>query len=286
MTKEIMALAFCAVLLAGGLSMPARGQSGKPEWKNLKLAWADEFNQPGRPDTANWGYEYGFVRNQELQWYQPQNAFCENGNLVIEARRESLPNPVYEKGSSDWRKCADSIHYTSSCLITAGKKQWLYGRFEMRARIDISQGIWPAWWTLGISKPWPANGEIDIMEFYRGKLLANIAAKGNGQEPFWYSNTFSVDSMGGLAWANKFHTWRMDWTEDYIALFLDEVLLNKVPLKDLENRDGSGFNAFKQPHYMLVDLAIGGMNGGDPGNTTFPRRLEIDYIRVYQEIKD
>ncbi|MCG7858644.1 glycoside hydrolase family 16 protein [Flavihumibacter sediminis] len=248
-----------------------------------KLVWADEFMNEGRPDSASWSYEKGFVRNQELQWYQPENAFCKDGFLVIEARRESKPNPNYAKGSSDWRMNRDSIRYTSSCMITRGKKQWLYGRFEMRAKIDISKGLWPAWWTLGVSKPWPANGEIDIMEYYTGKVLANIALLGKDGKALWYDEKFPVDSLGGEAWANQFHVWRMDWTEDYIALFMDDVLLNKVSLSELENRNGSGFNPFRQPHYMLVNLAIGGMNGGDPADTDFPKRFEVDYIRVYQK---
>lgn len=247
------------------------------------LVWADEFNQKGRPDTSNWNYEYGFVRNEELQWYQPENAVCENGLLIIEAKKESKPNPDYNPESKDWRKKRSTIDYTSACLITRNKQQWLYGRFVMRAKIDISNGIWPAWWTLGVSKPWPGNGEIDIMEYYRGKLLANIACLGNDRKAFWFSNTFKTDSLGGNKWSDQFHTWRMDWTEESIALFCDDQLLNKVNLNELVNKDGSGFNPFKQPHYMLLNLALGGMNGGNPSSTTFPRSFEIDYVRVYQK---
>lgn len=155
----------------------------------------------------------------------------------------------------------------------------------MRAKIDISKGMWPAWWTLGVNKPWPGNGEIDIMEYYRGKLLANIACLGTDRKAYWFSNTYKTDSLGGDAWANQFHTWRMDWTEEFIALYCDDVLLNKVNLDELVNKDGSGFNPFRQPHYMLLNFALGGMNGGDPSSTAFPRKFEIDYVRVYQKNK-
>ncbi len=275
-----------AVLVGFGVQRftdPVSNQENLPPAGSYQLAWSDEFNNPGAPDTANWGYEHGFVRNEELQWYQRGNAICKDGLLVIEARKEQKPNPWFEAGSSNWRKKNETISYTSSCLITAGKKMWQYGRFEMRGRIDVSAGIWPAWWTLGIQKSWPANGEIDIMEYYKGKLLANIACLGANGKPQWFSNTFPVDSMGGKAWAEKFHVWRMDWTKDYIALYLDEVLLNRVALEALTNKDGSGFNPFRQPHYMLLNLAIGGQNGGDPSNTSFPRKFEVDYVRVYQE---
>lgn len=251
--------------------------------EGYKLAWSDEFDKDGTPNPANWSYEKGFVRNHELQWYQPDNAFCENGYLIIEARREQKPNPNYVEVSNDWRKKQPMIDFSSTCMITAGKKTWQYGRFELRARIDISQGVWPAWWTLGVDKNWPANGEIDMMEFYRGKVLANIACLSANKQAEWHSNTFPVDSLGGANWAGQFHVWRMDWEKDYIALYLDDQLLNKVPMNVLVNKDGSGFNPFQQPHYMLLNVAIGGDNGGNPYRSTFPSRMEVDYVRVYQK---
>ncbi len=248
-----------------------------------RLIWADEFNSNGRPDTANWVYEYGFVRNNEEQWYQPDNSYCRDGLLIIEARKERRPNPVFEMKSPDWRRHRETMEYTSSCLLTRGKQSWLYGRFEMRARIPIGPGMWPAWWTLGIEQPWPGNGEIDIMEYYRGKLLANLACLGDDKKAHWFTNTFSTDSLGADNWARQFHVWRMEWTSEFIALYCDEQLLNKVSLVALTNRDGTGFNPFRQPQYMLINLAIGGDNGGDPAGTMFPQRLEVDYVRVYRE---
>ncbi len=99
----------------------------------------------------------------------------------------------------------------------------------------------------------------------------------------WHSNKFNTDSLGGKAWADQFHIWRMDWTKEYIAIFSDDKLLNKVSLDSWVNRDGSGFNPFKHPQYMLLNLAIGRANGGNPANTSFPRKFEVDYVRVYQQ---
>ena len=247
------------------------------------LVWSDEFNNDGLPDPANWTFEKGFVRNRELQYYQPENARCENGLLIIEAKKENKPNPSFVAGSNDWRKNRSTIEYTSACLESKGLQSWQYGRFEMRARINIGAGLWPAWWTLGTSKPWPANGEIDIMEFYRGMLLANMACLDTSRKAEWFSNRFSTDSLGGKKWSDKFHVWRMDWDEVSISLFLDDFLLNKTMLDKLVNKDGSGFEPFKQPHFMLLNLAIGGDNGGDPSRTVFPNRFEVDYVRVYQK---
>jgi beta-glucanase (GH16 family) len=277
----ISATLITVLWLIGGCKTQSKAPATTPD--GYRLVWSDEFNKNGKPDTANWDYEKGFVRNEELQWYQEENAYTKNGLLVLEARKETKPNPRFQEGSNDWRRKRNNIEYTSACIITRGKKTWQYGRFELRARIDISKGMWPAWWTLGVDKPWPANGEIDIMEYYRGKLLANIALRGENRKTEWFSNTFRTDSLGGKKWADQFHTWRMDWTEEFIALYIDDQLLNKVTMDKLVNKDGSGFHPFKQPHYMLLDLAMGGMNGGDHTGTTFPQKFEVDYVRVYQK---
>jgi beta-glucanase (GH16 family) len=253
------------------------------EKDGFKLVWAEEFNKNGIPDSANWRYEKGFVRNEEFQWYQEENAWCENGLLIIEGRTASRANPNYSADSKDWRRNRKNIEYTSSSINTSGTQKWLYGRFVMKGRIDVSAGLWPAWWTLGTAGRWPANGEIDIMEYYSKKLLANVACIGPNGKAEWYSNTFSVDSLGGRDWALQFHEWRMDWDKNFIALYLDGKLLNKVDVSNLVNKDGSNINPFNQPHYMLLNLAIGGTNGGNPGNTKFPNRFEVDYVRVYQK---
>ncbi|NML65953.1 glycoside hydrolase family 16 protein [Hymenobacter sp. RP-2-7] len=247
------------------------------------LVWADEFNQPGRPDSTNWRFETGFVRNHEAQWYQPENAHCENGLLVLEARPASRPNPTYRPGSPDWRTSRPTITATSASLNTRGRHQWQYGRFELRARIPTAPGLWPAFWTLGVSKPWPSNGEIDIMEYYRGKILANVAS-GTAQlyTAKWHSETKPLRSFADPTWASKFHVWRMDWDAQAVRLYVDEELLNETPLSQAVNQDGSGFNPLHQPHYLLLNLALGGDNGGALAPTSLPARYEIDYVRVYQ----
>jgi beta-glucanase (GH16 family) len=249
----------------------------------LKLVWADEFDRNGPPDPAKWTYERGFVRNEEFQYYQPGNAFCANGHLVIEARRDSLKNPDYDPNSQDWRRNRPYARYTSASLITKGLHQWQYGRFEMRARIDTRSGMWPAFWTLGTEGEWPAGGEIDIMEYYRGDLLANAAwGTQKRYEPKWSTTKKPIAAFKDPQWSRKFHVWRMDWDRQFIKLYVDNLLLNTVALDTTVNGDGSGKNPFRQPHYLLVNLAIGGTNGGNPEQTTFPARFEVDYIRVYQ----
>jgi beta-glucanase (GH16 family) len=269
----------------GAVSAPTGGQ-GQPvpaSYQGWKLVWADEFNKKGRPDEKNWQFETGFQRNHELQWYQPENARCEKGLLVIEARQDKRPNPTYQPSSSDWKTSRPTIAYTAASLNTHGRHQWQYGRFEMRGRIDARAGLWPAFWTLGVEKPWPSNGEIDIMEYYQGKILANVAS--GTDKPYtakWHSETKPVASFANPRWASKFHVWRMDWDATAIRLYVDDLLLNETPLSQTVNQDGTGFNPMMQPHYVLLNLALGGDNGGELAPATLPSRYEIDYVRVYQ----
>ncbi|MEH6309021.1 glycoside hydrolase family 16 protein [Olivibacter sp. CPCC 100613] len=275
---------FTPIFMIGFFSAFAQDKHTIYEKEGYRLVWSDEFNRDGAPNVMNWKFEKGFVRNEETQWYQEENAWCEGGMLIIEARKEHKPNPNYVANSKRWNERRPTITHTSASLNTRDLHSWQYGRFEMRGRIDISDGLWPAFWTLGVSKPWPSNGEIDIMEYYKGNILANIAC--GTEKPYqakWYSEKKAVKELGGSQWASKFHVWRMDWDEEAIALYVDDILLNKVPLDELVNRDGSNFNPFKQPHYILLDLAMEGINGGDLGNTHFPNRFEVDYVRVYQK---
>jgi len=261
---------------------------------DYQLVWSDEFNTDGPLNPKDWRYENGFVRNLELQWYQPENATCKDGCLIIEARRERRPNPRYiptTLPASDpraWRN-RENIEYTSASVNTAGKHQWLYGRFEIRAKIDLRAGSWPAFWTLGTRGPWPANGEVDIMEYYDHHVLANVAWAGNGasgaNSASW--NTLRIPlSKFEPNWPQQFHIWRMDWTPDAIKPWIDDELVNSQDLTQTINanpgRAGIVENPFHTPMYILLNQAIGGTRGGDPSATEFPIRFLVDYVRVYQ----
>ncbi len=246
-----------------------------------KLVWADEFNTNGAPDPANWNYEHGFVRNHEQQWYQEENAFCTNGLLVIEARREPKPNPIFSASSGDWKKSRAQIDYTSASLTTRKRHEFTYGKFEMRARIDTRPGSWPAFWTLGATPHigWPEGGEIDIMEFYNGTVLANFGYSLD-QKIKWNTVRKPIAELGGEAWSREFHIWTMTWDEKKFELRLDGALMNQFELADADNADEG--NPFRRPEYIILNQAIGGDSGGDPAQTVFPIRFEVDWVRVYQ----
>ncbi|HET7544921.1 MAG TPA: glycoside hydrolase family 16 protein [Polyangiaceae bacterium] len=270
----------------GGASGSSGGSTGSAGGSAIvapsgyKLVWHDEFDTDGPPDPATYSFEKGFQRNEEAQWYQSANATVQGGLLVIEARKETVQNPNYT-GSGDWKTTRKTAEYTSSSLSTSGHQSFQYGHFEMRARIPTEAGMWPAWWTLGVSGEWPANGEIDIMEFYQSKLLANVACGTDTRwQAKWDSSTKSLSSLGAN-WASEFHVWTMDWDDQNIVLSVDGQQLNTSALSSMLNADGK--SPFKQKAYMIVNLAIGGQNGGDPSKTSFPKRYEIDYLRVFQK---
>jgi beta-glucanase (GH16 family) len=262
------------------LARPLSFQELPPSGYNL--VWSDEFNSNGAPNPENWNYERGFVRNEELQWYQPQNATCQGGMLIIESRRQQVANPRYQAGSKDWRLNRPHASYTSASLLTKGLHSWRYGYFVMRGRIDTRQGIWPAWWTLGVDKPWPAGGEIDIMEYYAGHINANIAWQNPNGSTHWVTTFKPLAEFHDTGWSSRFHIWAMEWTPDFIHLYLDGKLITQVNLSETRDALYGGFNPFHQPVYMLLNQAIGGHSGGDPAGTRFPSRFQVDYVRVYQ----
>ena len=255
------------------------------------LVWHDEFEVDGPPNAQNWTFEEGFVRNNELQWYQPQNAWCRNGILTITARMESRPNPNYNSKSHDWRKLRKNIQISSASVTTRGKHDFLYGRFEVRARISGTPGSWPSIWLVGSKYPWPSCGEVDIMSFYRyhgdPSILANVCWAGNEDTSNWDTSAYPMTHFlkSDSLWLSKFHTWRMDWDNQKIRIFVDDQLLNETSLTQTINAPtskGADDNPFESPLYIILNLAMGS-SGGSFYKNTLPTHFEVDYVRVFQK---
>jgi beta-glucanase (GH16 family) len=239
-----------------------------------QLAWSDEFNGTSI-NTANWGYEIGFIRNNELQYYtsRPENARIESGNLVIECRRENF----------------NGAQYTSASLNTSGKRTFRYGRIEMRARLPYSKGLWPAFWTLGQNintVGWPACGEIDVMEMIGGgegfddKTYGTVHWDNGGHQ----GNGSSLQLASGI-FADAYHIFAIEWDSTNIKWFMDNANFHTV------NITASQFSELHNPHYLLLNLAIGGSwpnsVGKTPDATTvLPQKYYIDYVRAYNWVPD
>lgn len=264
-----------------------------PDYDSYQLVWHDEFDTDGLPGKE-WVYEQGFVRNNELQWYQDKNAKVTSGCLEIEGRREQVSNPNYDANSSDWKLQRKYAEYTSSSLTTQNSFAFRFGRMEVRAKIPTVSGSWPAIWLLGDKWGWPNNGEIDILEYYikngRPSILANACWGDKGLwQAVWNESVtpFSHFTNKDKDWNLKYHIWRMDWDENFMSIYVDDELLNKIDLKETYNKgyDDNYENPFTSEqikHYILLNLAIGG-NGGTPDVSAFPLKYQVDYVRVYQK---
>lgn len=259
--------------------------AGSPFASGWKLVWADEFNQPGLPDPAKWGYEVGFVRNHEAQYYTEarlENARAEKGCLVIEARKEPFKNPGFDATArpDDWIRSREFAAYTSASLTS--KASWTHGRIEVRAKLPAGRGVWPAIWTLGTDTDtvgWPAGGEIDIMEMvgYRPSMIY-----GHVHTPETVANKKIKDGTGikvpGAS--DSFHVYAVEWDANEISFFVDDhkyYTFHKMS-------DSEASWPFDKPQYLILNLAIGGAWGGAKGidEAIFPQRYYIDYVRVYQ----
>jgi beta-glucanase (GH16 family) len=266
--------------ICAAVAVHAEEPINPPRDPAYKLVWSDEFEKDGAPDPSKWRSESGFERNQELQWYQGENVRCAGGLLIIEGRREQVTNPHFIEGSDDWKKNRRHAEYTSGSLVTFGKNAWCFGRYEVRARFKALPGLWPAIWTTGRGR-WPHGGEIDLMEFYDEKILANFVWAGKYGHDHWNASQHPISQFNKETWDETFHVWVMEWNHQEISLYLNGKLLNKLHVESAINQDGPKINPFLSPHHFRLNLAIGGA-GGDPSGTTFPQRYEVDYVRIYQ----
>jgi beta-glucanase (GH16 family) len=247
------------------------------------LVWSDEFNTNGSPDPSKWEYDSGFVRNEEAQWYQRQNASCEGGNLVITGKKERVTNPNFIAGSTNWRNSRQYAEYTSASLKMIKTHAFKYGKMEVKAKIDAQTGLWPAIWTLGVEGEWPSNGEVDVMEYYGNKILANFAyGSATRWQAIWDGASVPIADLGGSFWASQYHIWTLEWDESMMKVLLDGVLMNTIDLGITINKI-DGKNPFRQAHYLLLNLAMGGTNGGSLATTVLPTKYYVDYVRIYQK---
>jgi beta-glucanase (GH16 family) len=271
------------VLVSGARAAePAVNPAGTADPAQWKLVWSDEFDYTGLPDPKKWDYEEGFVRNHEPQYYtrgRLENARVENGTLVIEARKERFKNPHFQPATTQPAKPQkEYADYTSASLITQNRASWCYGRMEIRAKLPQARGTWPAFWTVGINHKtagWPACGEIDIMEYWARQphtMTSTVHWRKDGKH---VQDGGSLEVPGSLG---EFHVYAMEWNAQRMDFFCDGRKYHTVPLAKL---DDQGANAFRLPHYLLLNLALeSGAKRID--DDAFPQQLIVDYVRVYE----
>lgn len=234
-----------------------------------ELEWSDEFDRAGLPDATKWRQETGLLRNREAQFYtagRPENLTQRDGCLVITARREP------------W----EGASYTSASVRTDGRFAMRYGKIEFRAKVPAGRGVWPALWMMGIDpagRRWPACGEIDLMEFV-------------GWQPDRFHFTVHTEAFNHVKKTHRgtfrtlpepsaeFHRFGLIWTPERLEWFFDGE-------KVFEFRNSGAGTAewpFDHPHFLLINLAIGGSWGGAKGidEAIFPVEFLVDYVRVWR----
>ncbi|MDE7299845.1 MAG: glycoside hydrolase family 16 protein, partial [Lachnospiraceae bacterium] len=238
-----------------------------------ELVWSDEFDYEGAPDEEKWGYDIGGSGwgNHELQNYtEGENFTVADGVMTIEARKESL-------GGMD---------YTSTRLVSRGKGDWLYGKFEICAKLPTGKGTWPAIWMLPTDwayGDWPASGEIDIMEhvgYDQDMIHATVHTKS-------YNHSIGTQKSASRrvkGVSEEFHVYTLEWLPDKIIMSMDgEEYFTFEPTRYKSTPTSDEWPFDKRMH-LLINLAVGGDWGGARGvdESIFPQQLVIDYVRVYQ----
>ena len=243
--------------------------------KKWKLVWSDEFNGD-QIDSSKWHFEMNGKGggNGELQYYtdRPQNASVHDGHLVITALKEDYKGPDGKRS------------YTSARMLTKGSGDWQYGRFEAKIKMPKGKGMWPAFWmmpTAEVYGGWPLSGEIDIAEVIGNQPNTVYGTLHYGDK--WPKNVHSGDKyiLPDGDFSDDFHVYAVEWQEGELRWYLDGHLYGT----QTQWRTASApFPApFNQQFYIILNVAVGGAWPGRPdAGTTFPQKMEVDYVRVYQ----
>ena len=245
------------------------------------LVWFDEFDGAGI-DDEKWNkllWRPGWVNN-ESQAYTDRdtNLFIRDGKLVI----RGLIEPGY--AGTDYSGTDYVADFTSGRVNTAGLASWTYGKFDIRAKLPKGNGSWPAIWMLGSNIStvgWPHCGEIDIME-HVGHDDGNIHASIHTTD---FNHMIGTQKSGQVivpTATDSFHVYSLEWDSTYIR-----YLINDDPYFFIYNDSNGDENKwpFNNPHYIILNLAIGGDWGGAQGidNSAFPMEMEVDFIQVFKK---
>lgn len=252
------------------LPTDSTGYKTPRSYPGYNLVWHDEFGGY-QLNEDDWNYESGGGGwgNNELENYtsRSENSFLSSGHLIIEARKEDY----------------GGNHYTSARITTQGKQEFTYGRIDIRAKLPVDQGLWPALWMLGSNIStvrWPECGETDIMELI-GKNPKQVVGslhwkKADGSEGT-YNNAHRLSSGD---FSDQFHVFSLFWSHDSLKIAVDDIIYTKASRQDLSD----GPYPFDKPFFLIFNVAVGGNWPGPPDDTTsFPQRMFVDYVRVFQK---
>ena len=242
--------------------------------QDYQLIWSDEFNGT-KLDSTKWSYQIGNRHgwgNHEKEYYTSENAIVKDGYLTIIAKKENR----------------DGFDYTSSRIRTINKGDWKYGKFEMRAKLPIGKGMWPAFWmmpTKSVYGGWPVSGEMDIMEYLGNDSTTVYGTLHYGGRPPDNKHTGKSFKLVEGDFHNQFHTFTLIWERGKVQWLVDDSLYQTQT--EWYTTEGEFPAPFDQEFHIILNLAVGGDWPGYPDEfTRFPQKFIVDYVRVYQEIAD
>lgn len=249
------------------------GYDAPGSYPGFTLAWADEFNGTALNST-DWSFENGDGcpnvcgwGNNELEYYtnRTENLFFQDGKMIIEAKKESYGGK----------------NYTSSKILTRGKKIFKYGRIDIRAKLPKGKGIWPAFWMLpqnNVFGGWPTSGELDIMEMigHQPSTTYGTLHFGPGPASTQLGGNYSLPT--GI-FNDQFHVFSIEWKQNEIKWLVD----GNVYSTHNNSEFGTNTYPFNEDFFLIFNMAVGGNWPGSPdASSYFPQWLIVDYVRVYQ----
>jgi beta-glucanase (GH16 family) len=255
------------------LGSDTTGYQTPTSYVGYKLSWNDEFTESAI-NTNYWQYDLGNGGwgNNELECYTDSNASIANGYLVIQAKQQTV---IYDGVTSN---------YTSTRMNTGGGKfSFQYGRVDIRAKLPVEPGMWPALWFLGNNfgtVGWPACGETDLMELVGSnpyQVTGSIHWEEAGNQEGTLNNSYILPS--GADYSQKFHVFSLVWTPTQISMYVDDMPY----MTESSTSISSGTWPFNQPQFLIMNVAVGGDWPGPPTTATvFPESMYVDYVRVFQ----
>jgi beta-glucanase (GH16 family) len=253
--------------------IPSDGYTTPESYTGYTNLWNDEFSGTAL-DLTSWGFDVGGSGwgNNELQYYtnnRPENIYLDNGKLIIQAKKESFSGK----------------EYTSSRILTKGKREFTFGRIDIRAKLPVAKGLWPALWMLGKKIDqvnWPSCGEIDIMELVglnANKVYGTLhwASASSSTTRVQYGTNYTLPTG---TFADKFHVFTTIWSADNVEILVDDISYYKFD----KTKVGSAPYPFNEPFFLIFNVAVGGDWPGSPdASTTFPQQMVVDYVRVFKK---
>ncbi len=264
-TYEILSVTANSLVLRNiGVDGQAWYMKFKPKPADKTLFWAEEFNQDGVLNSSVWSYDIG---NGEYGW----------GNAEKEYYTDRAKNITVKDGVLKITACKEDysgFQYTSARIKSQNKFSFMYGRVDIRAKIPTGKGTWPTLWIMGNNIQtvgWPNCGEIDIMEA-RGSEPNKIYGM------FHYPGRSGGNAEGGNIMIedpyNQFHVYSMDWSPTTIKMYVDGNLYYTF--------NNNATLPYNQNFYFILNVAMGGLFGGDIDPKFGFSSMEVDYVRIYK----